>query len=126
MKSLILALFAITSLNAHASIEGPSCEDLTKTQIGLIKSAAKSFITKNETDTLRITSINATDLDCHDYDGVHSSSEIEVTWVQVDDDQKMECSQNLGVSVGYKNKVKTIDRNSKFIVEENSEVKCVN
>jgi hypothetical protein len=77
---------------------------------------------------MKPTLIKSSNIDCHDYDGVHSSSVFSVEWTQIDEDQQMGCSQELAVSVEYdlRKKEKFIKANSRFTVEENSEVECVN
>ena len=128
MKHFLFILLATAFTSAHATIDGPSCGDLTKSQDALLRKAARNYVLSQPGISGKARSVKAFNADCHDYDGVHSGSDITVDWIQVDADQEMACSQELGVSVDYdqQKKLKTIDRNSNFYVEENGDVECEN
>lgn len=131
MKSILFLLCLMGLSNAYATIQGPACGDLTSVQKRLLKRAAKDYVAKRPTGpgvTLDLKSLEASDSDCHDYDGVHSSSEISVEWDQVDEDQDAGCSQMIGVSVEYDSATKrlVIDKNSQFKIEELGAIECEN
>lgn len=128
MSIFLALLLALSTTNAYATIDGPSCSSLTKEQDKLLLDAAKSYANKTYKKKIKAGSLKVTDADCHDYDGVHSASEFTADWTQIDEDQEMGCSVELRVSVGYdqKKKLKTINKSSKFEVEAEGEPDCQN
>ena len=129
MRNLALIGFAVFwGATANATIDGPSCDELTKKQEALLLTEAKRYIAGKANKEIKIPrkTIKATNIDCHDYDGVHSTSEFEVEWIQVDNDQEMSCRQVVAVSVTYENKLKVIDEESTFEFDDLSEAECEN
>ena len=128
-KLFVLLIFTnAIAFNAYGTINGPSCGELTEAQNSLIEAAAIKYIQNKQSATLAISQVKAEQFDCHDYDGVHSQSEFTVEWVQVEESQRMQCSQNVAVEADYdsEKKLKKIDETTEFFVDETDDVNCVN
>lgn len=126
MKFIILVSTGLfLAATANATIEGPSCGELTSKQKAILTAAAKNHVTKKASGNLVIPEamIKVSDYDCHDYDGVHSRSEFEVEWLQVRSNKPKSCRGIISVEVNYTGRVKTIDEKSTFEVDED-EIKC--
>jgi hypothetical protein len=130
MKILIFVLAGVVFSTANATIAGPSCEDLNAAQKELLSNAALKYVlTRAKAEPgVTVDAITADKPDCHDYDGVHSSSVFTITWDQTHEDQQMQCVQQLAVEADYdsKKKLKTINKKTKFFVEEASDIECLN
>jgi len=124
MKLLFGLLITLLSVNAFATIEGPSCGDLTKAQQQLLQNAAKSYVLKTYKQGMQVRTLQLSSYDCHDYDGVHSASEYSATWTKVSRGKQLECTLVVDVSVLYEGKKKVIDKKSEFEFEESEELTC--
>lgn len=135
MKYLLAISILCTGYSAAATIDGPSCGDLTGDQVGYLSQAAMSYVetdksTDDEETVFVPGSLKLSEVDCHDYDGVHSSTEFIATWkqtVEIEGQKIVQtCEQEYGVSVDYDQakKLKTISEDSEFSVEEVDEAFC--
>lgn len=126
MKYLVLISLLLAS-TANATIDGPSCGDLTKKQEALFEGAARKYLEAKSAKNPKILkeSLDLYQSDCHDYDGVHSTTEFRLTWTHIKNKKEYTCEQEIGIAVNSEGKIKIIDESSTFEIEIDEDPVCV-